>query len=129
MEKVQRRATKMVPGLGNKTYTERLHYLKLPSLAHRRRRGDLIYAYKILTGKMDVKRDDFFKISNLATRGHSLKLCKQRAMKFTTRTAFSNRIINDWNALPSHVIESDTVNLFKSRLDEYFGEEAFNHPF
>ena len=129
VEKVQRRATKIVPGLGNMSYTDRLHHLKLPSLTHRRRRGDMIYTYKILTGKMDVRRDDFFKISNLATRGHNLKLCKQRAMKFTTRTAFSNRIINDWNALPSYVVEADTVNEFKSSLDEHWGEEAFNHPF
>ena len=128
VEKVQRNATKMVPGLGNMSYTDRLHHLKLPSLTHCRRRGDMIYTYKILSGKMDDRRDDFFKISNLATRGHNLKLCKQRAMKFTTRTAFSNRIINDCNALPSNVVEADTMNEFKSRLDEHWGEEPFNHP-
>ena len=129
VEKVQRRATKMVPGLGNMSYTDRLRHLNLPSLVHRRRRGDMIYTYKILTGKMDVRREDFFKISNLTTRGHNLKLCKQRAMKFTTATTFSNRIINDWNALPAHVIAADTVNTFKVRLDEHWGDEAFKNPF
>ena len=129
IEKVQRRATKMVPGLGNLSYTERLRHLKLPSLNHRRRRGDMIYTYKILMGKLDVRKEDFFEISNLTTRGHKLKLRKQRVTKFTTMSVFSNRIVNDWNALPSHVIEAENVDTFKSRIDEHWRDEAFNHPF
>ena len=37
LEKVQRRATKMLPELYNLTYAERLRHLKLPSLYYRRR--------------------------------------------------------------------------------------------
>jgi len=48
IEKVQRSATKQVPGLQNMTYPERLKILKLPTLKHRRRRGDLIETYKIV---------------------------------------------------------------------------------
>ena len=36
VEKIQRRATKLIPELKDMTYTERLKKLKLPSLAHRR---------------------------------------------------------------------------------------------
>ena len=43
IEKVQRRATKMVPALKDMSYNQRLHELELPSLAHRRMRGDMIY--------------------------------------------------------------------------------------
>ena len=50
IENVQRRATKLVPLLKGLTYEERLRALNLP-LAHRRRRGDMIYTNKILTGK------------------------------------------------------------------------------
>ena len=32
---------------------------------------------------------------------------------------FTNRAINIWNNLPSHVVLSDTVNTFKSRLDKF----------
>ena len=38
IEKVQRRATKCVPGLKNLTYEERLETMKLPTLIYRRNR-------------------------------------------------------------------------------------------
>jgi len=33
---------------------------------------------------------------------------------------FSNRIVNIWNSLPSHVVSAETVNCFKSRLDKFW---------
>jgi len=50
LEKVQMRATKLVPGNYFKTkYKERLQRLKLPTLWFRRIRSDMIEVYKILT--------------------------------------------------------------------------------
>ena len=40
VEKVQKRATKMIPGTIGMTYEERLRFLKLPTLVYRRHRGD-----------------------------------------------------------------------------------------
>ena len=40
VEKIQRRATRLIPSLKGLSYEERLRALKLPSLEHRRRRGD-----------------------------------------------------------------------------------------
>ena len=37
----------------NLSYEERLRALKLPTLAYRRLRGDLIEVYKIMSGKAD----------------------------------------------------------------------------
>ena len=42
IEKVQRRATKLIPTLKDLPYEERLRCLRLPSLNYRRRRGDMI---------------------------------------------------------------------------------------
>ncbi len=42
IEKVQKRATKMIRKCKNMTYEERLRYLKLPKLKLRRIRGDMI---------------------------------------------------------------------------------------
>ena len=42
IEGVQRRATKMVPELKKLSYPERLKCLRLPTMAYRRARGDMI---------------------------------------------------------------------------------------
>ena len=46
IEKLQRRATKLIPELRDKTYEERLRSLNLATLEHRRLRTDLILIYK-----------------------------------------------------------------------------------
>jgi len=48
VEKVQHTATRCIPELSDKTYDERLRILQLPSLVHRRLRGDLILLFKIV---------------------------------------------------------------------------------
>ena len=50
LEKVQRRATKLVPSLRNLKYSERLQELKMTTLEDRRNRGDLIQFFKFYYG-------------------------------------------------------------------------------
>ena len=45
VERVQRRATKLFMEIGHMTYTQRLEYLDLPSLWHRRLRGDMMQVF------------------------------------------------------------------------------------
>ena len=72
-EKVQKRATRMIPDLRHLPYRNRLEALSLPSLSYRRRRGDMIMCYKIITNKIDINRDNFFTLNKLSTRGHEFK--------------------------------------------------------
>jgi len=53
LEKVQKRATKMIQGMRNFKYPERLRQLELPTLAYRRNGGDMIVTYKLLSGLYD----------------------------------------------------------------------------
>jgi len=53
LERVQMRATKLVSGLRNKSYKERLIELKLPTLKYRRIKGDMMEVYKLLMNKYD----------------------------------------------------------------------------
>ena len=55
LEKIQHRATKLVPELRNLEYSDRLRELNLYTLEQRRERGDLIEAYKIITGKENIE--------------------------------------------------------------------------
>ena len=86
LENIQRGATRMVPELKHLFYSDRLQRLKLTSLGDRRQRGDLIEAYKIISGKENVRCDKFYKmadsnVSNNITRGNLKKLYKPRLNK------------------------------------------------
>jgi len=48
LERVQRRATKLVTAFSNMSYENRLKAMKLPSLMYRRYREDTIEVYKYL---------------------------------------------------------------------------------
>ena len=56
IESVQRRATKIVPEMKDLPYSDRLRRLKIPTLAYRRLRGDMIQVFKIMHGFVDVKK-------------------------------------------------------------------------
>jgi len=58
LEKIQRIASKLVSHLRRFTYEEQLQKLRLTSL-YDRRRGDSIEAYKLITGKVNVSKDQF----------------------------------------------------------------------
>ena len=92
LEKIQRRATKMIIAIKDLHYEERLKGLKLPSLVYRRRRGDMIIMYKIMNNLVRIDRMQLFSPPKiLTTRGHNKKsiiktcscLCK-REIVFTT---------------------------------------------
>ena len=89
--KVEHRATKMVHGLRNVPYQERLKRLELSCLEQRILRGDLIETYKIITGKTMLDPDHFFeRDSNDRTRGHQLKLKKKRVEHLSRLKFFSH---------------------------------------
>mgnify|MGYP005605461457 FL=1 len=120
LEKVQRRATKLVNGIAKYSYEERLNYLGLTTLQMRRIRGDLIETYKLLTGKEKVGYEQFFRLAGAShgLRGHSLKLFAGRSRTELRRNFFSNRVVKSWNSLSQSVVDASTVNGFKNRLDK-----------
>ena len=121
VEHVQRRATKKVPDLCHLPYQHRLRALGLPSLYYRRRRGDMIAVYQVLHGGLDLDPLSFFdRTLARETRGHPWRLTKPRAVTRVRRNAFAVRVINDWNSLPAAVVNSETVNQFKNRLDAHW---------
>ena len=125
LEKIQRRATKLVPSIRHLNYHERLDKLNLLSLEQRRLCGDMIETFKILHGFDKIHADRFFKFSSTTeTRGHNMKLFKTGLKKaLSCRQEFlTQRVINTWNSLPASVVNAKSVNSFKSgdELDNFW---------
>ena len=77
LERVQRRATKMIPKLRNISYEMRLKECGLTTLETRRLRGDQIEVLKILNGYENIDRNIFFTVKEeRRTRGHGVTLAK-----------------------------------------------------
>ena len=125
IEGVQRRATKVIPGLGDKTYEERLRILKLPTLRHRRLRGDMIETYKIIHGIYDKAVSPDLKLKqdmrdSSGRKGHTLQIFQPRTRLQSSRNIFTNRVWKGWNSLTEHIVTAPSVNAFKARLDKHW---------
>jgi len=92
IDRVQRRATRMMPSISQLPYQGRLKHLNLPSLQYQGQRCDLIYLYQILKGDYDSRDNHLFIPSTSNTRGHSgghpMKLFKYHTNSLT-RSNFS----------------------------------------
>ena len=129
LESVQRSATKLVNGFKKLSYEQRLIRLGLTTLEVRRKRGDLIECYKILTGKENVDPLQFVHISDIKydLRGHSLKLVANRSRLNIRQNFFSQRVVRPWNCFPQNVIDAPSVNSFKNRLDKFWKSAGYGH--
>ena len=123
LEKIQRRATKLIPGLRDLRYEERLKECGLTTLETRRLRGDQIEVFKILNGYENIDSNIFFQIKEgKITRGHNYTLVKKQSRLDVRKYSFSQRTINVWNKLSTDCVHASNVNMFKNKIDKYLAK-------
>ena len=121
VERVMRRASKVPGNLRNLDYSERCERLGFSDLETRSRRGDLIQQFKIAKNIDQVEFVSPIQTSaprsgkRAQMRRELVRGCGQR------HNFFINRVVNNWNELDESIIEAQSVNEFKNRLDNSTG--------
>ena len=118
LEKIPRRATKLITGLRDLRYEERLKECGLTTLETRRLRGDQIEVFKILNGYANIDSNLFFEIKeSKITRGHNFTLVKKQSRLDVRKFSFSHRTINVWNKLSEDCVHASSVYMIKNRIE------------
>ena len=86
----------------------------------------MITVYKLVNGLLGITEDKFFtRAINSATRGYNFKLHPLRSRLDVRSKFFSQRIVADWNSLPSEVVNATSIDSFKKQLDDHWWDKRF----
>jgi hypothetical protein len=119
LERVQARATKLIPDIRHKSYIERIKELQLMTLKQRRERIDIIQTYKIINQIDNVSPNDYFEFCENPTRNHGYKLKISRHNTSILGNFFTFRVAQRWNNLPQQIVNEKSLKSFKIELDKY----------
>ena len=122
------RTKRMISNLKGRCYEDRLKEVGMTTLDERRRRGDMIATFRILTGKDLVNPNQWFRMARqTGTRQSTGHLCLEKPvlgkLEFR-RSQFSQRVSGDWNSLPDWVRMSTSINSFKNNLDKHWYKKS-----
>ena len=100
------------------SYEDRLMKLGIQKLSTRRENTDNIITYKMLHNLVDIPYSEFFQYRNnpYSLRGHGPKLTAPKRNSNVARNCFGHRIVKPWNSLPREVVNSESLETFKTKL-------------
>jgi hypothetical protein len=125
IEKVQMKMVNMISGLKSENYEGKLKEIGIESLSDRRKMADMIIVNKLVHGVGDLDYKQWFNIDpgrrpkragadplNIQYRPCNLDL---------RRGFFSNRVINEWNNVPSDIKNLSVPGKFKAAYKKMRG--------
>jgi hypothetical protein len=129
MEKVQRRAIRMVSGLRENSYGDRLTLLGLSTLEARRNEIDLAEMFKIMSGVSRVNSETWFEraveTGRVTRQGADYLNVRPKASRLDLRrNFFSVRICEKWNELPGEIKRSKNLQHFKKALRRHYSSTS-----
>ena len=127
LERVQRRWTRSILGMGELTYGERLRRLDLFSVQGRLLRADLILTWKIFAGECAIQQPQLFTLNDSSRRGHSKKIYVPRTCRDVRKWFFSVRVVKAWNSLSEQAVSSTSLNQFKTFLHRDLGQQLYEY--
>ena len=132
IENVQIRATKLVDGLGNLEYHERLKRLNMQTLAYRRLRGDIIEIHKHFHRYDNKALPTSFLPRSRPSRTHKFQLHEFRKLdgeRGIQSNFLYSRTSRIWNQLPNKTVEVKNINTFKNRLDDHLQDHPLKYDY
>ncbi|GAB0176000.1 hypothetical protein GRJ2_000065200 [Grus japonensis] len=128
LERVQRRATKLIRGLEHLSYEDRLRELGLFSLEKRRLQGTSNCGFPVPEGAYRKAGEGLFtRAWSDRTRGNGFKLKEGRFRLDIRKKFFSVSVVRHWNRLSREAVEAPSLEVFKARLDGALGNVVPAH--
>ena len=79
----------------------------------------MIEVYKILNGIDNISFNEFFEMFDASiTRGNSYKIKMKHSRLDMRKYSFAIRVIENWNSLSDNTVTSQSLDVFKNRLDK-----------
>lgn len=124
IEKVQRRAARFILSRYKSTdsVSGMLSELKLPQLLERRRVARLKFLYLLRGNFFNINTGLYLTKRSARTlrSSHNEQLTTLQARINTFKYSFFPRTIEEWNSLPQHITQTDSVSLFEKSIHLYF---------
>ena len=90
----------------------------------------MIEIFKIIHQKYDASCSTTLQFNNgVDTRGNEYKLLNKSFHYDIRKYSFTAHTINTWNSLPNNIVDAESVNTFKTRLEKYWSRQPLLYDF